>query len=260
MAQAQFHYKVEGVEEFNVAVNLFITEFKRDALETLTQYSKLLALDFMFVTPPFANPQGGDSKADQRIGEAAVERDISNAITPWDRVFTEDFTNKRMEDYIRRKDYDKLNRAMENFPKLRAWKAEPFDPKFHLDKRLSGNRYRIPKSQKILTADTQKWNRYVKEMKKRVGWVKAGWGKCAAALGGKVPGWIATHIGYSRGVVTVKEAAEGGFPSIEISNEVPYIEDLQHRYEYAIKNRVERMLTDMAKKMNHNAKNKGLSA
>lgn len=236
------------VKAFNDAVNNIIATSKKDMKTVVDQQAKLLAIQCMHYTPPFAGgvlPSAGadgSTKADQKAGVEAVKRDIFRTMTPPSELFRSGYTSKFLEKIVKKRDMKRVQDYLDNVksPKLNKYKVAQFDPQLHQSKRIRGNRYR-PEPQHKLVLDERFVQRYVKEMQKRVGYMKAGWAVAVQKFGGNAPAWIKRLLGDASGTAEVLTDEPASY-SVEMSNYSKTIGRFSSNYNVAVRIRTNAMV------------------
>lgn len=235
--------------QFNNAVNNIIATSKRDLREVINQQAKLLANQFMVMTPPFANgkiPGGEDSKtktkADQIQGMNAVRESILKTMTPPSILFPNGFKDKNLEKIVKRKDLNKIQAYFDNVKseKLKGWKVKPFNQSLHTNVRTYGNRFR-PKPQKVFVDDERAVQKYIREKQRLVGYMAAGWAVAVTKWGGKVASWISRLIPISKGTATVL-VDNGTNYVVEMSNSAASASRFTRLYNVAVRMRTNALL------------------
>jgi hypothetical protein len=244
---------VENVDKVNALIQSFSNELGWLPNEVVRDETKRLAQECMDQTPPWPNGSDGTSKAGEKVGIEAVRRDILKAVTPVNMVFKDAFKDKHFEDIIRRKDYQSVNAALENMPKLSRWHAVPFSEELHT--KFKRGRYGRMKDQYVMTLDNRKHAQYSRRTEGHVGYVKAGFALIVAQLGGKVPAWVAKHFGYCKGRMDDQSDTEN--PHIKFENEVPM--KLGSKYNYAFKKRAREMFERLSFLVKEKQKRAGLA-
>lgn len=252
------------VDGFNKAIGRILATSKRDMKTVINQQARLLAQQCMHFTPPFAGgklPTGeaaGTTKADQKAGTEAVKNQIIRTMTPPSVMFPDGFKDKNLEKIVKKKQNDKLQSYFDNVKseKLKGWKVKPFNTDLHTKTRMYGNRYR-PKPQKVFVNDERSVQRYIKDVQKRVGYMKAGWGKAITFFGGKVVSWVATHLPYAKGSASVLNDHPDNY-TVEMGNHTDGITRFTANFQVAVRmrtNALTRMYNDyLAKNLKQNLK------
>lgn len=220
----------------------YMASLNKSLDEVLVQWAGRLAEEFMRETPPFVDKSASNKDEARRRGERAAKKALMESVTPASMIFKRDFKNKAFERIVKRKQYEKFNQIRERMPKLQNWKAERFSPELHIGNRPVGRfDYLTPK--KVLTFDEQKYKQYERKLVQRIGYMKAGWGIAAAALGRDVPGWISRHLGYAKGNIEIN--LQGDNKYIRFENNTPTIQRFAGRYNYAMDWVAKRMIKQM---------------
>jgi hypothetical protein len=235
----------KDAEAFNRAITNLIATSKRDLRTVINQQAKLLATQFMHLTPPFAGgtiPKGderGTTKADQKAGVEAVKRDILKTMTPPSVLFKGGYKDKRVEKWVKRKENHKIQAWFDNLPKtspMSKFDVHPFDYRLHINRRVYGRRFR-PTEQFKFVNEENKIKQYIREVQGRVGYSKAGWGTGVVFFGGKVPSWVQANIPISKGTAGVL-VNEGNNYTVEISNSTKSLMRFNPGYEIAVRMRI----------------------
>jgi hypothetical protein len=190
-----------------------------------------------------------------------IKGDLIRAITPIDMIFDESYKSKWLEKVVRRKDYDKMNKFLENVPKMKSWKADKFAESYHTNARGS-YKYGVGSPKKIMTMDVKSWQRYLKELQDRVGYSKAGWAVAVQRLGGSVPAWISKHIPYAKGGIdenVTQPSKDTTNFYVSMWNSTPLVNTYTSRYNYAIGYVADKMSRDISAKLDYLAKKRGLT-
>lgn len=206
--ETQFTNALQGVRE---CVKLGLVDPEHG---TLPKQAQMLVELCMVLTPPRNNKDASGKRitnSHKEAGESAVARDINRVIKARNPAYLESviaITGK--EDNIRQVlrtkkgvtyliDVDRIN---VDGSEQAAWHAKHRDSRGRISRSTStSNDTVIGRWQ----ADNRLWvppgslSAYVKKMKARVGWAKAGWMKAYLGLKGKrVADWVARH-GTARG-------------------------------------------------------------
>lgn len=257
MVQLQVKFDDKQVKRYNQALGGFIKDLGYDAPKTIKQYSRLLAEDLMEQCPPFEGKTGSNTQAARKSGLEKIKRDLLRSVTPADYIFKDSFNNKHLEKIIKRHKWTQLDAAMQNMPKFQSWRAVPFDEGAVEAKKP--DLYWKGKQNNLVTLDQAKWKRYLKKLQDRVGYMKAGFGVAVSLLGGKVQSWIAKHLGYARGYC-FDETDNTMSPHVEFGNTTPTVGRYNHRFNYAITKRADKMFRDLVFKINNRLKSNKLVA
>jgi hypothetical protein len=178
--------------KFEGWAKLYAEEFGVMSTDVLRYHTRLLYGAIIENLPPF-----GKKKDAKSTGEKAVKRDIQNALS---LLEADKFTNPSIKKMIQKKEYDKLNKVLDNLPsKSGLFKkiAVRFDKNIIQDARdpRTGNIY--GKKTSTVTLDKQPYNKNIRELLSHVGRLKSMFVNGFLALGGKgVTSWIARHAGF----------------------------------------------------------------
>jgi hypothetical protein len=212
---------------FNRDLEKVIELTGRAAGVVIRQEGKLFVEDCIALTPPFGNaPSTENSKAQEKIGKAAVARDISKVFQPLTKIrAVESPTNtalaKRIKKLVRARNFDALTAILKNlgFKNIRileraegSYHIAARDSRGHVGKRAALN----------FVFNAPSVNQYIRKEQNKVGFAKAGWCQAAAALKAKVPAWIKKHAGAAGSVID--NTRDKLNPHIIVANEVPYIQ------------------------------------
>ncbi len=173
-------------DKFKEAFARFQETSKRSVATNLRQQGKLIAVDIAKRTPP------GDFQASgwkRTAGENAVKGDIAKIMRPWNSPKARTDPQRIHKEYRR-----KRGRVVTR-----------------LKKGTKDDRFRV---------DTQTFKIYLDQVKKRVGYMAAGWAKAAAFLGASLPNWITRHSAPGAGVVNIR----GADVVLELTNNAVYSE------------------------------------
>jgi hypothetical protein len=242
------------INEFNKNLAAYHIGLQKDMKELLKQKALLVAQAWQKETPPWVGRNhASDSQEAKKSAENRIKRDLINSVTPGSLIFDKEFENKTLKKYVKRKDYTKLNAAMDHMPKMESWVAKPFTESLHESQQKRGSVYRNKTRKNVLTLDESKWKRYLKVLQARVGWIKAGWGVSVQALGGKVTGWVARHIANCQGAIEI--VMDSDKPYIIMWNGSPTVTRYTSRYNYALWQINEKMMKDLQIQLDYRAKN-----
>lgn len=178
---------------------------------TLAVQAELLSKRCQDFTPPRNSGQG----------RAAVVRDLTVIFKP---ISQTTFDNKGIRKIIRRDDrpaWEQAAMKFDNSHQLKNTKAIGFSIARHQQNRMSKGRGRRGKNGNLgfvtLGAEARQVRAYIKTVKKRVGWARAGWNMGIIAFGGTVSsGWISKH-GMIRGAVV--DGRTNASPYIRVLND-----------------------------------------
>jgi len=163
---------------------------------TLPVQSRLLAERCQAFTPPSTAAEG----------RAAVTRDITGIFRP---ISSGIWREKQIRKIVRtdnREDWNALAKNLSAKSGLRDTTAVGFNPDVH--QRLRNKRGFVNRGSRkgrwvTLGPESAKVKKYLAEIKKRVGWAKAGWNATILRFGGNISGgWLANH-GQGHGRVNV---------------------------------------------------------
>jgi hypothetical protein len=232
------------LKNFNQSMLRYAAGMNKTLEETMHQWAGRLAEEMLRESPPFVN-KGASNTGDAKVaGEKTVKVALLQSVTPTSVLMKEtNFTNKNLETLVRRRKYKDWEETTRYMPKLGKWSATPFKEDLHTNVRPRRSRYDKLKKQKVVTFDENKWKGYLRKLENRVGYLKAGWGIAAQALGRKVPAWVSRHLSYAKGDIKIN--LEGDNKTIVFSNYTPTITRFSSRYNYAMDWIGKRMLKQM---------------
>lgn len=206
---------------------------------TLTVQGRLLAERCQELTPPRNRQQG----------QAAVARDLTQLYFP---LSASTFTNKRLQKVVRTDNRPDWNAAAENFSSahgLAHTKAMAFSEALHAanfrrnGRGTVGNKKYLNKGLVTLGPEAAAARRYIKKIKDRVGWARAGWNAGIRQLGGKAPpAWVDRH-GSGHGFITDGRADPN--PFIGVTNMTGWAQNNRGDGERIIRNAVNGRIRDM---------------
>lgn len=199
---------------------------RKDLGETLKGQGKLYVKDCILYTPPVVRGGIGESlSAQRRVGEKAIEKNIKRAYqSPEDIKILQNpkkgTLGHSINVLLRKKRYEEAESLMTRKANLRILGVANKAGKQYEQGRVRG-RYR--KTWSFFVTNPKSIKTLINVKKKRVGIGKHGWSKAAMALGINLPNWISRHTSRPSGIYN--ENLTGESPSIEVGNNVPYIQD-----------------------------------
>lgn len=178
---------------------------------TLAVQAELLSKRCQDFTPPRNLGQGN----------AAVARDLTVIFKP---ITQTTFDNKGLRKIIRtdnRPAWEQAAMKFDNSKGLQNTKAMSFSTAWHQKNRISKGRGRRGKNDNLgfvtLGPEAREARAYIKTVKKRVGWARAGWNMGIIAFGGTVStSWVSRH-GMIRGAVV--DGRSNASPYITVLND-----------------------------------------
>jgi hypothetical protein len=190
--------------------------------------ARLLAAQAMVLTQPF-----GRGVKQKKFIEGSIERDFKKAIKP---LKEDSFTNERMKGFIRKNKFKAAENFLKHVAKRDNAKVVPFSKEIHKDHRWTGKR-----SQQVFTLEEKKWKSRLAELKKRAGYIKAGWAVAYLHFGGTtVPAWIRRHLGYAAGSADSTRLI-GSKPTAIFKASVAFADEFRILFEVAVDRRVAAM-------------------
>ena len=212
-------------EKLKEAFARFQETSKRSVATNLRQQGKLIAVDIAKRTPP------GDFQASgwkRTAGENTVKADIAKIMRPWNNPRARTDPQRIHKEYRR-----KRGRVVTR-----------------LNKGQKDERWRI---------DAQTYRIYLDQVKKRVGYMAAGWAKAAAFLGASIPNWITRHSAPGSGAVNIR----GENIELDLTNNAVYADSrglVDRRAVAALKKRYWAMIKQADNYLKMAAKEAGLDA
>jgi hypothetical protein len=178
---------------------------------TLAVQAELLSKRCQDFTPPRNLGQGN----------AAVARDLTVIFKP---ISQTTFDNKGLRKIIRtdnRPAWEQAAMKFDDSKGLQNTKAMSFSTAWHQKNRISKGRGRRGKNDNLgfvtLGPEAREARAYIKTVKKRVGWARAGWNMGIIAFGGTVStSWVSRH-GMIRGAVV--DGRSNASPYIRVLND-----------------------------------------
>jgi hypothetical protein len=219
--------------QYRNAVKRLIVEKGADAKLLLREEARLLIRDILKLTPPQTQQQGALS----------VEVNLKRAFSP---LVASDFSGwgnklgKRIARLIRKKDVAQLNFLFSKIGgKLGGKRIIGLNDMPAIHKRLTNERGRVSKSSYV--ALPQDFKAYLKIVKARVGWAKAGWNAAATAVGLAMPGYVTRHSGNRLGSIQFSPAPKLGVTLLNYSSKMPRY---QAKVDYAVQRRYHSFLNE----------------
>lgn len=198
---------------------------------TLTYQARMLSARCQDFTPPRNVGQGN----------AAVMRDLTRIYFPQS---PKTYTNKSVRRIVMRDDRAAWDRASPNFSgPLRNTRAITFSESWHQQNRNNRGRGRSVKTVVTLGPQASLARAYMKKIKARVGWAKAGWNMGIIAFGGQVAeGWINRHS-VLRGKIT--DGRSDPDPYVGVTNDTGWAQNNRGEGERIMRNAVNARIRDM---------------
>lgn len=242
----QYDIDKSSVDALHRTMAKYTQELGLDARKVLVKQAGLLSLELMAQTPPYGGKRAGSNELDAKKNAIKqIERDLKKAAKTEDNIFSQPLESKDLRSLLRKGNTTNIEAV---FAKIRPGiKAVRFTEDLHTDNRPGI--YSKARSQNKLTPDKAKWKQYLKKITDRIGYMKAGWGIAAQAMGRKVPAWIAKHIPYARGFCKVTETPTN--MTIEMANASPTISQYSNRLSHAVDTVNERMGKDLKAQLDH---------
>lgn len=216
---------------FNKAIETLHREDKRTVPQLLRDQGRLLGVDLAYNTHPIG--KGVEAK---RQGEMAVTRDIMRAYITEKEVFevvknhTEIGPAKAFYKMMKAGNYNGASEILDRLGiKIQADSVGPWDGG-ETHRKLRNAKGAVPKRKSKfgrMIPNTQEMAPYIREIKKRVGYSKAGYAAGAAQLGTlrSFPGWVKRHAHGSKGGAEDK-SRDSKDPYVSVYNGVPWIKNV----------------------------------
>lgn len=202
---------------------------------TLTVQARLLSEKCQQFTPPKNRQQG----------EVATIMDITRVYCP---VSANTLSDKRVAKIVRTDNRDAWNEAAKHFSgPLKNTKAVAFGPAVHAQKRNSRGRVYRNKYGNFGTVtlgpQAKLVREYIKTVKARVGWAKAGWNMGIVAFGGMLgTEWIGRHSIARGRVVDERSSAD---PWVQVINDTGWAKSSGAEGERIARNAINARIRDM---------------
>jgi len=219
----------------------------KDVSEIVAQQARLLVEELINVTPPFGSLGGRENVVGQRkIGEAAVERDLTRLFTPLEDLYAyqaESPVGKRLRLLVRRRDVGAIAAILKNLrlgsPSMAEVLPSSLAAVHAASRNHRGNVRRSVRVRWVRRADVSKYQR---QKKARVLTLKAGWAAAARSLGARLPAMIAKREIPGTGVVENKTESQTD-PYVLMTNRANYATEAIERttIRYALRNRQTKM-------------------
>jgi hypothetical protein len=232
-----FDYNIALLEK---AYNRLDRNAQRSFGKIVLQQSRLTSWNLARVTHPWNKDYGnGMDKGTQRVGEAAVARDIGNIFKAASAIYKE----LKAEDEKLAKMWWKAVKAGQldlasillRRSDLRDRNAQigELDPAVHQKQRNSRGRVSTRHRAEIIVPDAKTIKAYIKERQKSVGFAKAGWISAGTDLGRvtRVPAWITRHVGKAPGHAI--DNSKGIDPHCILVNNVNYVSQILPQNQFA---------------------------
>ena len=200
---------------FNKALRELAAVTDRTLDEVLKQQARLAVKDAISLTPPFHKFGTSTSRKHLKAGENAIERDLNNIFSQASESFIDasiaanggsrrwiqrKFTNKKGEVYLQDwADASTSMSDMEPFHKsrLRSGNSSGGKSGRNRGRTKGGGKYDKTigrwKEEVRMVVPYANLDRYKKQIKARVGYLKDGWSTAAYRLGLKQQRWVARH-------------------------------------------------------------------
>lgn len=167
----------------------------------------------------------------QAQGNAAVERDFARAMTPavaGDDAAKSPMRNKFGVIYERSAQQlisggntglfnDYIKHVSQNAGIFKGWTAKPFSPELH--KQVRDSRGRVTRTKRVFVLELGAWKIRLAKLKKRVGWMKAGFLPAMQFFGlnprsfvarhSNPAGYINVNLGGTNPTITITNTAKG---------------------------------------------------
>ncbi len=198
---------------------------------TLTYQARMLSAKCQEFTPPRNVGQGN----------AAVMRDLGRIYFPQS---AKTYTSKSIRRIVMRDERAAWDKASPHFTgAIRNTRAIAFSEAWHQQNRNNRGRARSVKTVVTLGPQATLARNYMKKIKDRVGWAKAGWNMGIIAFGGQVAAnWIARHS-VLRGKIT--DGRSDPDPYVGVTNDTGWAQHNRGEGERIMRNAVNARIRDM---------------
>lgn len=234
--------------EFNAQVRNLAAITARELKEELFVQARGIFKEIFRVTPPAS---GTGAAAAKKAGQRSIDRNLNRLFRPvpikGHRLITHLFGDpnpdvKNPPPYV--------VQTVEKHPNVDAiYLAAARQAK-------RGRQFKLP--YRRLPADVKKVNRLGRELKRRVGWLGAGFAPAAEKVGLKAPAYIRRHKGRAPGWVKISEGKRG--IRIVFVNDVRYadqIDGLRRRVQWAINQQAKKIERQIPFVLRHAARKGG---
>jgi hypothetical protein len=186
-------------ENFQVSMSNVVRVEAKSLLETVVKF-----------TPPNTYAQG----------RRAVARDITRAVD-----VPAKFTNERLNELVRGREYAAFRTMMENSKELKKYKLTLFRKSLHTSQR--DRRGHVRSYKRVLTLDVEQQQQRIKTVQSRVGTAKKSWKQGLEVVGGKLPAWAEKATGSSGNATLKNQLNHPTNPEIEVTNTTPGVVNSQ---------------------------------
>jgi len=195
--------------------------------------ARLLCIELARRTQPF-----GTSDAS---GKSRVEKDIGKIIKKPDYLsdmgdyINNDKLKARFQKLLSAQRYDLIEIIFRRIGFLNKWKDIEFTSSYsniHKNNRNKNTGRTYGRADKLYVGDEAGLSGYIQEIQKRVGLSKAGWAQCANLLrkvnkGNNLtgfPSFVKDAMGLSKGDIVDNTLTNESFPSVKLTNLVPWVD------------------------------------
>jgi|HubBroStandDraft_3_1064219.scaffolds.fasta_scaffold03065_4 hypothetical protein len=221
---------------FVAALDRYLTAVRdgRPRADLIRDQMRLAIRAIIDLTPPETLAQG----------RKAVERDITNAMSPWGgpdgqfKGIRNQGLRERLVSYQRLGAYDKLKEVWAKIGGRSGLQLLDFDPALH--HRAQNSRGHVPSPQNIMVPQLRAWQQYVAQVQKQVGRARGGWAASADLVGLSVPGWVRQHAAGGSADLLVEE----GKTTFTFINRSVFVPRYRETVEVALAGREKALETD----------------
>ena len=221
----------QNARAFKSTLNELAREAKKSGAEIIRQQAKLLVSELIKLTPPTRGKgnevKGVTTKQQEKVGKAAVERDINkvvgalNDLHLWKGTKNKGAAKKAINKAIKAGDMETAAAIVGGKKKVTVATTIPKD--FHKKFRNARGRIRKPNERLYVPSRATK-KAYIQEAQKSVMKGKAGWIKAARRL--KSTGLIASITQHpAKGYIRDASKDTSETPSITVANLVKHVQE-----------------------------------
>lgn len=178
--------------DFRIAAQRAVRELRADSRELIREEVRLFVKEWRARIPPFASYGKEKAGQDKKRGESAIRKDLRHVAAP---MRLNSIRNERLKALMKKRDATGLEAFTEQmhdpFLARRTLLTYAQIKRVHKASR-SKNRGRVYRENRHLIT-YKDWNKYAKEVQKKVGWNKAAFNRALIDTGARIPAYIARH-------------------------------------------------------------------
>lgn len=185
--------------EFQATAARLVRLAEGDLRKEMRSQARIATVEAMKMLPPFDSIGGARRESfgfQRRIGQQAVSRDIERTFQPIAdlevvKAPKDEALNKRLKTLMRARNVHGLAQVLRNLGIRFQGVAEEAEARIHQGSRDRRGRPRPGRGWKIVKG--RSIASYLRQVKRRVGYAKAGFARAAIGLGARVPAWVLAH-------------------------------------------------------------------